>query len=298
MLRFLRRHRPRLIGAAFVVLALGVWLGYQAFKTEPDSLIVAEYTIAPPSWPQGLDGFRIAAVGDVHGGAPFVDEAKLEELSRRISAARPDLIVWLGDYVTQSVLFGKFMEPEKVASLLVRAQAGAGHSAVIGNHDRWLGAERIEKAFTSVGIPFLRWQSQTLEVRGERVHLFGLDDYELSPDYWGRFREAQALWAKLPPGEPLIILTHSPDVFPSLPARANLTLASHTHGGQVRLPGIGSLIVPSSFGQRYARGHIVEDGRHLFVNTGIGTSFIPIRFGVPPEISILTLRAAGPSDPS
>ena len=298
MLRFLRRHRDRLIAAASVLLALGVWLAYQGFRAEPDSLVVAEYTIAPPSWPRALDGFRIAAVGDVHGGSPFIDEAKLEELSRRISASRPDLIVWLGDYVTQRVLFGKFMEPEKIAGLLVRAKAAQGHSAVIGNHDRWLGAERIEKAFTSVGIPFLRWQSLTLDVKGERVHLFGLDDYELSPNYWGRFHEAESLWAKLPEGEPLIILTHSPDVFPSLPPRVNLTLASHTHGGQVRLPGIGSPIVPSSYGQRYARGHIVEGGRHLFVNTGIGTSFIPVRFGVPPEISILTLRAPGPSDPS
>lgn len=296
MLRFLRRHRARLIAAASALLVLGGWLAYQGFRAEPDSLIVAEYTIAPPSWPRALDGFRIAAVGDVHGGSPFIDEAKLEELSRRISAARPDLIVWLGDYVTQGT-FGNFMEPERVASHLVRAKAGGGHSAVIGNHDRWLGAERIEKAFTSVGIPFLRWQSRTLEVKGERVHLFGLDDYELSPNYWGHFQEAQELWAKLPPDEPLLILTHSPDVFPSLPARVNLTLASHTHGGQVRFPVIGSPIVPSSFGQRYVRGHIVEDGRHLFVNTGIGTSFIPVRFGVPPEISILTLRAPAPGGP-
>lgn len=296
MLRFLRRHRTRLIGAALLLLPFGLWFAYQAFRAEPDSLLVAEYTIAPPSWPEALDGFRIAAVGDIHGGAPFIDEAKLEELSRRISAARPDLIVWLGDYVTQGT-FGTFMEPEKVARLLALSKALQGHSAVIGNHDRWLGVERIEKAFKSVGIRFLRWQSQTLEVKGERVHLFGLDDYELSPNYWGQFREAEVRWEKLPPGEPLIILTHSPDVFPSLPARANLTLASHTHGGQVRFPGIGSPIVPSSFGQRYVRGHVVEDGRHLFVNTGIGTSFIPVRFGVPPEISILTLRAPAPIAP-
>jgi predicted MPP superfamily phosphohydrolase len=70
-----------------------------------------------------------------------------------------------------------------------------------------------------------------------------------------------------------------------------LTIASHTHGGQVRFPGLGSPIVPSSFGQRFARGHIIEAGRHMFVNTGIGTSIIPIRLGVPPEISVLTLRA-------
>ena len=78
--------------------------------------------------------------------------------------------------------------------------------------------------------------------------------------------------------------------------RVSLALAGHTHGGQVNLPLLGRLIVPSHYGQRYAAGHIVEQGRHLFVTTGLGTSILPVRFGVPPEVAILTLRAA-PSEP-
>ena len=85
-----------------------------------------------------------------------------------------------------------------------------------------------------------------------------------------------------------ILLTHNPDVFPSVPARFQLTLAGHTHGGQVALPLLGPLIVPSNFGSRYARGYIVEKDRSLFVTTGIGTSVMPVRFLVPPEISVLT----------
>ena len=91
-------------------------------------------------------------------------------------------------------------------------------------------------------------------------------------------------------GAPVILLTHNPDVFPRVPQRVSVTLAGHTHGGQVALPLIGRPIVPSQFGQRYAAGHIVEGGRHLFVATGVGTSILPVRFRVPPAVVILTLK--------
>ena len=72
--------------------------------------------------------------------------------------------------------------------------------------------------------------------------------------------------------DPLILITHNPDIFPKVPPRVSLTLAGHTHGGQVNLPVVGRLVLPSKYGQRYAMGHIVEGGRHLFVGGGIGTS--------------------------
>ncbi len=274
---------PLVLLAGFVSVH-GFWLG-------PDSLVVVGYSLSPPSWPPALDGFKIVAVGDIHGGAPFIDEKKLKEMVRRISAQRPDLIVWLGDYVIQGILGGTFMEPEHVASILSGAEARHGQFAVIGNHDRRLGLERIERAFDHAGIPVLRWTRKTLMVGETKLHLFGMDDFELSPAYWPTFRRAEEEWRTIPPAEPLLVLSHSPDLFPWIPSRVALTIASHTHGGQVRFPWLGSPIVPSSFGQRFARGPIVEAGRHMFVNTGIGTSIIPIRLGVPPEISVLTLRA-------
>jgi predicted MPP superfamily phosphohydrolase len=181
------------------------------------------------------------------------------------------------------------MEPEKVAAILSKAQARYGPVAIVGNHDRWLDSGRVERAFDAVLVPFLRWRSRTLNLTGVNLHVYGLDDFELSPDYWTHFNATKQEWGAIPAAEPILVLSHSPDVFPSIPSRVALTLAAHTHGGQVRLPLLGSLIVPSSYGQRFARGHIVEQGRHLFVNTGIGTSIIPVRWGVPPEISILTL---------
>ncbi len=109
-------------------------------------------------------------------------------------------------------------------------------------------------------------------------------------DLWtGRHDIAAALSLVTDHEAPVILLTHNPDVFPTVPKRVSLTLAGHTHGGQVLLPFIGRPIVPSKFGQRFAAGHIVEAGRHLFVATGVGTSILPVRFRVPPAVAILTL---------
>jgi predicted MPP superfamily phosphohydrolase len=91
----------------------------------------------------------------------------------------------------------------------------------------------------------------------------------------------------------VLVLTHQPDVFPRVDARAALTLAGHTHGGQVNLPLVRGRVIPSRFGTRYARGHVVEGGRHLYVTSGVGTSRLPVRLLAPPEIVLLTLRAAG-----
>src|SRR4030095_10957928 len=112
-------------------------------------------------------------------------------------------------------------------------------------------------------------------------------------DLWTRRPDVEGTLRKIPlDRNPIIMLTHNPDVFPDIPARVSLTLAGHTHGGQVNLPFVGRPIVTSTFGQRYAIGHITEQGHHLFVSSGLGTSIIPVRFRVPPEIVILTIRSA------
>src|SRR5207247_3160243 len=141
---------------------------------------------------------------------------------------------------------------------------------ILGNHDWWYDGPRVRRALEGAGIPVLENAALRLERQGAPFWLVG------------PMRD-------IPADEPIVVLTHSPDVFPRVPARVALTLAGHTHGGQVALPILGRLIVPSRFGQRYAIGHVEEDGRHLFVTPGVGTSIIPVRFGVPPGISLLTL---------
>ena len=109
-------------------------------------------------------------------------------------------------------------------------------------------------------------------------------------DLWTRKPDVESALHQVESNDPVLLITHNPDIFPDVPRRVSLTLAGHTHGGQVNLPVAGRLVVPSKYGQRYAIGHIVEDGRHLFVGGGVGTSILPVRFRVPPEVVIITLK--------
>jgi predicted MPP superfamily phosphohydrolase len=155
---------------------------------------------------------------------------------------------------------------------------------VIGNHDNWENGPHIADVLKAAGIAVLDDTAIKLERADGAFYLAGLSDYTT-----GR-RDVSAALASVPAGAPAICFTHSPDIFPDLPASCSLTIAGHTHGGQVWLPLLGRLIVPSRFGGRYAIGTIVENDKILFVSPGIGTSILPVRFGVPPEISILDLR--------
>jgi uncharacterized protein len=155
---------------------------------------------------------------------------------------------------------------------------------VLGNHDWWNDGERITKALRQAGLTVLENEARRIEYGGGSFWVAGV------ADMWTRKPDIAGSLAQVNSDDPVILITHNPDIFPDVPPRVSLTLAGHTHGGQVNLPFIGRPVVPSNFGERYASGHVVEDGRHLFVGDGIGTSIIPVRFRVPPAIVILMLR--------
>jgi predicted MPP superfamily phosphohydrolase len=156
---------------------------------------------------------------------------------------------------------------------------------VLGNHDHGhSGAAHDTVVLTAAHIVVLQNRALRIHTAGREFYLAGIDDAAS-----GHADPALTLGA-MPHGRLALCLTHSPDVFPGLPRTCVLTIAGHTHGGQVDLPLVGRLIVPSRFGQRYAAGLVHEDGKYLFVSTGIGTDILPVRFRVPPEISILDVR--------
>ena len=188
----------------------------------------------------------------------------------------------LGDFVIQDVVGGEFVEPETIAAHLKDLRAPLGVYAVLGNHDWWLDGERVRRALESTGVRVLENDAARIEKDGRAFWLAGL------ADLWTRKPDIEATLAKVTDDAPVIALTHNPDLFPRIPPRVILTLAGHTHGGQVNLPVVGRPVVPSQFGQLYAQGHVQEQGRHLFVTSGVGTSIIPVRFRVPPEIIVLT----------
>jgi predicted MPP superfamily phosphohydrolase len=280
------RRRRWTIRIALALAAAAAVLGVWTIEVEPDRLMVERVAIPLPGWPPALDGLTVAAVADLHAGSPHIDEEKIERLVDAVNALRPDVVVLLGDYVIQDVIGGHFIPPERTAALLSRLRGRVGVVAVLGNHDWWLDGRRVRVALESRGVPVLENEAVPLGAEGRRFWVAGI------ADAWTNRYDVPGTLARVPVDAPVLLLTHNPDLFPLVPPRVALTLAGHTHGGQVRLPLLGRPIVPSEYGQRYAAGLVREGGRTLFVSTGVGTSIIPVRFRVPPVISLLTLRAA------
>ncbi|MGH9904346.1 MAG: metallophosphoesterase [Pyrinomonadaceae bacterium] len=263
------------------LLSLGLW----AFLIEPNRLVINEQTIHFANWPASVDGLRIAAISDVHAGSPFMDEDKLRDIVALTNQTNPDLIVLLGDFMVRDTWHSTPIEPEVIAETLKGFKSRMGVYAVLGNHDHWHDASRVRAALEKSGIEVLENDVARLEKNKQTIWLVGL------ADAWTGRDDIAGTSRRVVGEQPVIVLTHNPDILPRLPSIFHLTLAGHTHGGQVNLPFLGRRVVPSEFGQRYAAGHILEDGKHLFVTTGIGTSVFPIRFRVPPEIAVLTIKA-------
>ena len=265
--------------ARYITLGTAVTLATWAFAIEPGSLRVEQSELPLPGWDR--PPLRIALLADLHVGSPRNGLDKLEEIVERTNASRPDLVLLLGDLVIHEVVGGSFVPPEEIAPVLARLTARHGVWAVLGNHDHWLDAPRVARSLTSAGIPVLEDRSAKIQAAG--FWLAGVSDY------WEGAHDIAKALSGVTDDAPVLLFTHNPDIFPDVPPRVTLTLAGHTHGGQVYFPVLGRLVVPSRFGERYAIGHVAEGGRHLFVSPGTGTSILPVRFLVPPEISIVRI---------
>jgi len=282
----MRQSRRKGIRIALLLLVLLivsclVW----GFFIEPNRLVVNQQSIQIDTWPKELSGLRIALIADLHTGGWFIDENKLRLIVDRTNQLNPDLVVLLGDYVAPNSWHSRRVEPEITAGVLKDLRAPLGVYAVLGNHDWWYNGAKVRRAFEQNGIPVLEDEVVEIRWRDKSFWLAGL------ADLWTRPQQIDETIAKVPPGSTMIALTHNPDIFPRLPPNVPLLLAAHTHGGQVSIPLIGTPIVPSRFGSKYTAGHVFENGHHMFVTTGIGTSILPVRFRVPPEIVVLTVKS-------
>ncbi|WP_298963259.1 metallophosphoesterase [uncultured Methylobacterium sp.] len=300
-----RITRRRVLAGAGAVAASGVAGGAYATGIEPFRLAVTSYGIRPRApWPAGLR-LRIAALADIHASEPWMSPTRIAGIVAATNALEPDLVVLLGDYVAGLNVVTRYVPAAEWAPVLGGLRAPLGVHAVLGNHDWWedrtaqargRGPTIAGEALAKAGIRVLSNEAVALPVPGGPVWLAGLEDQlALLP---GRRRHGHpriglddlaATLAPVPDGAPVILLAHEPDIFPEVPARVALTLSGHTHGGQVRLFG-QSPMVPSRYRNRYAYGHIREH-TDLVVSGGLGLSIAPVRFGVPPEIVVVTLGA-------
>ncbi|MCA1622174.1 MAG: metallophosphoesterase [Acidobacteria bacterium] len=290
---FKSKLRVALVAALVVLTLLAAW----AFWLEPASLTVRRVSLNLPNWRAEHEGLKVALLTDLHVGAPHMGLARLRRVVERTNAEAPDVVLITGDFVIGGpqerggerggVAGGTFVEPEPIAAELKLLRAPLGVYAVLGNHDWWFDGERVTRALEGAGLRVLENGAARVERGGRALWLAGV------ADLWTREPEVEAALREVPAGEPVILFTHNPDIFPGVPARVSLTVAGHTHGGQVSLPLVGRPVVPSRFGQRYAFGHVVEGGRHLYVGGGVGTSIVPVRFRVPPEVVVLRLKPEG-----
>jgi uncharacterized protein len=283
----------------FLLLAVAGLLAY-AFFVEPNRLVVNEYEVRLKNWDKNLDGFRIVAISDIHGGANFIDEQKIRSVVQKANEQDPDLIVLLGDYVAQNNnRTAVKMPPDKIAESLKGLEARYGVYAVLGNHDVWYNADAVKTELERDGYPVLDDKVALIRTGKGEFWLAGFEDilpYRSRRDYSDQAKNV--LKGIDVPNPKIIVLTHNPDAAMMITDNREgrykvsdnivLLMAGHTHGGQVQLPFFGAPMVPSSFG--YTGGHIVESGLDMFVTTGIGTSILPLRFGVPPEIAVVTVR--------
>lgn len=286
--RTLRRRRIRQWSVrtlAMMVLVVCVW----ASVIEPSQLVQRDHALTLPHWPQACDGLRIDVVGDTHTGSPHNGLANLDRVVRALRASDAQLVLLAGDYVILRVLLGSYVPVERIAPRLQPLAAAKPVYAVLGNHDWWKGGPAISEAFSGAGIRMIDNHAVPVQVGECRFWLAGLGDLlEGAPDVPGTY-------ARIPAGEAVIALTHEPDLFPAIPAFTALTITGHTHGGQINPFPRGSVPGRFVFGSHWLNGWLTDGERHLFVTPGVGTSILPLRLGVPPEISRLTLHAGSQS---
>jgi predicted MPP superfamily phosphohydrolase len=290
-----RRHflRNALLGGAGVSAVAGSSTAAAGCAEAAIDLDVTMYRPVPVQWPAGQQ-LSITVVADLHAGGPNMGVARIREVVERANALKSDLVVLLGDFFATHHFITEHVPHDVWASELARLEAPLGRYAILGNHDWWFDVEGTRAALRKAGIPLLENEVVHMGDAGRRFWLAGLGDqlaYRLGYNKFRGVDDLQGTLARITNEDPVILLAHEPDIFVNVPDRVALTLSGHTHGGQVRVPLIWPKLVPSRYGARFAYGHIYEEGRHMIVSGGLGTSFVPMRLGVPPEILRVELGA-------
>ncbi|MGM0399954.1 MAG: metallophosphoesterase [Chloroflexota bacterium] len=273
-----RRAFLTALGAAVAGGAVAVGGYHYCAHMEPQSLSVERARVSLENLPPALEGLTLVQMSDFHL-YPFT---KIDLVRRAIDLTNDlgaDLVLLTGDYV--------FAEPQAIFDLapaLADLEATLGVFSVLGNHDLWTDARMIESGLERAGIPVLLNRGMELQVGGQPLYVAGLDDG------WSGHPDLGRALAHRSGDVPTILLMHEPDWADevSRDGRVSLQLSGHSHGGQVRVPGIGAPILPR-FGREYDQGLYRVGEMWLYTNRGIGVIAPPLRFRCPPEITEITL---------
>jgi predicted MPP superfamily phosphohydrolase len=283
------------IAISTIAILLAAFLSY-AYFIGPRQFVVVEETLVVPNWSPKLNGFRVVAISDIHAGSNYAPEERIRYMVEQTNAQNADIVVLLGDYVSESKFdrearkkpFGTdrtelHMPVVTIADILGGLKAKHGVYAVIGNHDEYHNAPKITREFERVGIKALENQVAEIEVNGEKITLWGIEDL------WKNRKVPVEAFDAIPDKRNVIALTHNPDSLLNAPVGISLMFAGHSHGGQLNWPIFGPIAAVND--KRFMDGHAVVDGKHVYITSGVGTSVIPFRFRVPPEIAVVTMRS-------
>ena len=272
----------KIIQSFFVFIIFAAAAFIDARFIEPNLLLVKNESLYLPNWDEKLNGLRVAVVSDIHIGTKTVNLKKLEKIAAKVNKNNPDLIVFLGDFDSKTIKSSKYTNKE-LSDIFKRFKARYGVFSILGNHDYHSpGPNDIKTFLNNANVKVLENTSDYIYANDCRIKIIGFKDL------WYFNLDPKKLVGRV--ASPAIVLMHNPDSFVEMPKAVSLSLSGHTHGGEIVLPFLGSPIVPSEYGQRYRKGHIIEGGKHLYVSGGVAT-LSGFRLLNPPEISILTLFA-------
>ncbi len=269
--------RHALVGLALlgcVVLGKGYW------NATRDPLVrTAELSVSGLEEP-----IRVLALSDIHVAGPDMPPERLARIVADLNKLKPDLVLIAGDLVSEKRLATHIYTPAEVVAPLGGLRARLGVLAALGNHDHWFDAPAVTAELRKRGITVLENEAADL---GPLIVGGVGDDFTAHDDVPATFAAMAALGTK-----PRLLVTHSPDAVPEFPESVAAVFAGHTHCGQISLPFYGAISHMSRYDDRFACGKIFDGGQSIFVGAGLGTSILPLRFGAPPDVWLVTLKPA------
>lgn len=258
-----------------IVLLTPVLVFLYATSVEPGWIQVTRWEARLPNLPQSADGIRVVLLADLHRSGTKMDPI-IQKAVRLANAEEPDLVCLAGDYIEDNKA-----DMDACTRMLSALSPRYGVVAVTGNHDCATAPGAVRASLRKAGFHVLSNSSRSVM---PGLSVAGVEDY-----YWGGYDVQKALRA-VPAQDSVIFLTHAGDPVKELPGRGILSLAGHSHGGQVHLPFLPRRYHVWTHNMPFTRGWYRVGGHALYVNRGIGMTVLPLRFGSRPEISVFVLR--------
>lgn len=273
----------KFVGVVLLLLALlAAWM----VLIEPRWVAQREITVTVPDW-AGPPGLKVAVASDWHIGHEVLKRVMTVErataIVNDINAAHPDVVLLPGDFMSGQGEDGT--TPEQIAAVLGGLKATHGVYAVLGNHDWWTNGERFNRALKDVGITVLL--NESVQLPGTSVWVVGVGDHVTSHS------DPALAMRRVPAGAPTLTLMHDPSSARKLPRDSGLTVAGHTHGGQVWIPFYGSIVAPyRGWPRTHTYGWVDIGRRPVYITSGLGVSIYPVRFNMRPEWVMFHMKAA------